>query len=771
MRIGWYVGTENHNWSLRMSGLVTTIAKKLGKSTSDVIVYGSSAGGFASLMLAARLRDATAIAINPQTDILKYSKRLVSEFLQTCFSNRNELSLLTRERGRMRAGPVMLQANGAKYVIVQNTLDRHHYEHHYKPFCQLLGVPVNGGKSHDGRGMSIIYTHTSGHGREPQELVASIVSAGIELAQISLNLEATTPATVTVKLKKVDKDMPRIRANQLYLLINRSQAQGSSTLSFSPPGRTDLDPYRLSLPLNWDIDPYKDRNWCAQLHMWRMIDNNLIEFDLTEDATKLELPVRFIDDWYRHHMKECRPSKFAWMDMMVGLRAMKLAFILSTYQAGLLKLTRMQLDAYAELVESHIAFLMNPAFVSYSNHTFIDMHGLAALRSVITGKKCIEIDCFLDDVIPKLLASQFNDDGVHLENSTGYQAFGIGCVKRLLNSGWFSRFQLDRLIRQASTVNNFFKMPDGRTVPIGDTDGAIMVSTTVPAFKASHELFNSSGYVIYRDDGQGQVARSSYLFFMGAFNSRFHKQSDDLSVTWFEGEDILCDAGKFAYKSSEIRGFVQSTRAHNTVEIDGQSSGEAFSGKPHLIYGSAVRKAELTDWGFSLTGDVCHEKSGVRHTRHLLYGRKNWLLIIDRVTSIDGEALHRFTQWLHFSPHLNGRVTGGTGYLATLDSGKSLNVLARGTGIITTSLVRGQLKPVRQGWISQGYGQLTPADALAFTQEGCTDSIFATLLTIGSSDARLEISTSKVISVVPNVESTHEREFQLCLVDNECFKI
>jgi hypothetical protein len=501
--------------------------------------------------------------------------------------------------------------------------------------------------------------------------------------------------------------------------------------------------------------------------MWRMLDNDLIEFDRTEDASSLDLPLRFIDDWHRFHLKEQKSSKFAWMDMNVGLRAMKLAYIVSAYQAGLLQLKSQQIDICEALINAHLAFLMNPAFISYSNHTFIDMHGLAALRSIISGKKGDEIDGFLQDNIPKLISSQFNEQAVHLENSTGYQAFGIGCVKRLLNSGWFSQFKLDSLVSKASTVNDWFKMPDGRIIPVGDTDGAPMPSLSTSAFTASHELFNSSGYVIYRDDGNGKVARSSYLFFMGAFNSRFHKQADDLSITWFEGEDILCDAGKFAYKASEIRGFVQSTRAHNTIEVDGKSSGEFYSGKPHLVYGSAVKQAELTEWGFALSAEVYHKKSGVRHTRYVFYRCKNWLLLIDKLTSIDGRTPHSFTQWLHFSPHLHGEIAEGNRYHANLMSGKKLEVISSCDRVISNSLVRGQLTPVRQGWISQGYGQITPADALSFTHEGSSDVTFATLLTIGSVGARLEISAPDN-RLIMSLVSINGQDYRIRIIDGRC---
>ena len=49
-------------------------------------------------------------------------------------------------------------------------------------------------------------------------------------------------------------------------------AERQSTLGFQPPGRTDLPPWPLVLPLDWNADPYNDSNWRFHLNAWRMLD-------------------------------------------------------------------------------------------------------------------------------------------------------------------------------------------------------------------------------------------------------------------------------------------------------------------------------------------------------------------------------------------------------------------------------------------------------------------------------------------------------------------
>ena len=45
---------------------------------------------------------------------------------------------------------------------------------------------------------------------------------------------------------------------------------------FVAPGRDDLDPWPLPVPLQWDADPFEDLNWQFQLHAWRVIDEQLL---------------------------------------------------------------------------------------------------------------------------------------------------------------------------------------------------------------------------------------------------------------------------------------------------------------------------------------------------------------------------------------------------------------------------------------------------------------------------------------------------------------
>lgn len=69
---GWFLGDGAQDVVKLLSERVNTIAKKLGIQKSDIIFYGSSMGGFGSLMMASLNEGSLAIAEVPQLDLHNY---------------------------------------------------------------------------------------------------------------------------------------------------------------------------------------------------------------------------------------------------------------------------------------------------------------------------------------------------------------------------------------------------------------------------------------------------------------------------------------------------------------------------------------------------------------------------------------------------------------------------------------------------------------------------------------------------------------------------
>jgi hypothetical protein len=494
-------------------------------------------------------------------------------------------------------------------------------------------------------------------------------------------------------------------------------------------GREDLGATKVKLPIDWEMDPFHDRNWCAQLHSWHMIDGCLFAFDKTRDPAVLEAAKLVALDWQRSHAGRARRNRspHSWRDKISGHRAGKIAYILSQWQHGLLPLSAEEQAQMTDLARSHLDFLVNKATVTYSNHSFFHLLGVRALVEVV-GPEDVrgQILEFVNEKVATLVGRQFDPNGMHKEHSFGYQKFGISTLKLLVKTGWFDALALKELNTKAKALLPWMRIPDGRLAPIGDTTTGPPTGATDTTFPQEQNVVDQSGYAIVRADKTGKVSDASYFVLSGAFHSSTHKHADDLSVYWFEGEEILSDPGKYSYNRDQRREYVVSTNAHNTVEIDGKS----FSTKEEDAYGSAIGTVACEDWGYRVSGSVDHKTSGVRHTRTCFYAPGAWLLLLDKMSA---DRAHDYTSWLQLAPELEN-VARRDGYLEVpLQSGKSLRIFQAGTASPQTTLHRGETEPRMQGWISQSYGDLSPSYSIGTHQTG-SNVMFATLLVLNGVD-------------------------------------
>lgn len=220
-----------------------------------------------------------------------------------------------------------------------------------------------------------------------------------------------------------------------------------------------------------------------------------------------------------------------------------------------------------------------------------------------------------------------------------------------------------------------------------------------------------------------------------------HKHADDLSLVWYDrGQEILVDAGKFGYldrtsPDSELgragfyyahpsRVYVESTRAHNTVEVDGLSHPR----KGVKPYGSGLLRAG-EEAGVLYSGTAVRYET-VRHTRVLAYLPGAWLLVHDWLWD-NADAPHDYVQRFHFAPELDV-AAGRDGFEVALPQDR-LRVLSL-LPAEAVEPVRGRGEPDLLGWISRRDGELEPCWTTAHRVRGVSSCSMATLMAFGDRD-------------------------------------
>ena len=255
-------------------------------------------------------------------------------------------------------------------------------------------------------------------------------------------------------------------------------------------------------------------------------------------------------------------------------------------------------------------------------------------------------------------------------------------------------------------------------------------------------LLPESGYAFVRSpqptSADGHV-EACYLSFMGAFHSRVHKHADDLSITWFDaGQEILVDPGKFGYLdllpkdspqrlegffySRPERQYVEATRAHCTVEVDGKD----HERRHRTPYGSALLDAGESDGAHWILGEVDH--GHWVHRRRVTVRPGQWLWVRDDVHG-SGTAEHDFAAWWQVAHSWEIVSTSDRGVqFRSTENGGSLWMQSFDTSRLDGP-VSAQSEPLR-GWRSIRDHELVPCWSAASRTRGLRHT-FDTLFSLG----------------------------------------
>jgi uncharacterized heparinase superfamily protein len=117
----------------------------------------------------------------------------------------------------------------------------------------------------------------------------------------------------------------------------------------------------------------------------------------------------------------------------------------------------------------------------------------------------------------------------------------------------------------------------------------------------------------------------------------------------YRGERVLVDSGVSTYEAGARRAQERSTRAHNTVALDGRDSSEVWHA---FRVGRRARVRDLSTGSGSSSCWVDASHDGYRHTRYRAHHRRHWLLR-DVALAIDDELEGTGAPTLSLALHLH----------------------------------------------------------------------------------------------------------------------
>ena len=131
MSIGWFAGGSLRPLQTDLVHVIQHVAAEVG--AEQVILEGCSAGGCAALHFSHQIPGSLAVAMNPQTDFMKYYPGRVRAYVNTCWPEGVD--------GAVSTDLVAAYASSfPNYVLyLQNRDDAFHIRNHYGPWAETLG--------------------------------------------------------------------------------------------------------------------------------------------------------------------------------------------------------------------------------------------------------------------------------------------------------------------------------------------------------------------------------------------------------------------------------------------------------------------------------------------------------------------------------------------------------------------------------------------------------------------------------------------------------
>ena len=503
--------------------------------------------------------------------------------------------------------------------------------------------------------------------------------------------------------------------NRLHQLVVLGRAyRASGDIRFANAVAEQLDSWLKQNPFGLGM------NWRSGLELGIRLINWVWALDLIEESKAIDdrLRHRILDSVARHiweiDRKYSRGSSVN--NHLIGEAAG--VFVAASYFANLKKASRWQARSREILCRE----ILSQTFPDGGTvEQAIGYHFFVLQFFVIAGITARATGQDVPESYWSRLEKMFEFLGVLNEGGDALPAFGDGDDGYVLDIGRDPRSVREWLAVGAALFrrSDFKAWAGGYTEPVE----WLLGEPGRQNFKAIPELqnetitsraFNDSGYYLLQHGEFDSPDRISVVFDcgplgMGALAGHGHADALSFTLRAF-GRDVLIDPGTYDYFSyPKWREYFRSTRAHNTVVIDGRDQSEMLG----LFLWGRKAKADCLSWQpTDVGGKVIGKHDGYTHLKDPV--------IHKRMLDLDGQELvirddiiargkHKIEVFFHLAEHCVVVPAGKNRYLVDVGWETIEDVGRRTIEIeldpcLKVEEFKGSEDPIC-GWVSRGYHQ------------------------------------------------------------------
>lgn len=486
--------------------------------------------------------------------------------------------------------------------------------------------------------------------------------------------------------------------------------------------------------IDWEFNPtynaYKEWPWQLSRHPeWTCLAKYYL---LTGDDKAAETYSDMLDSWLKQAVVPADLPGYAtwcWRTIEAGIRLMSWIFQISVF-IDHPAMTDSRITEYFISIYEHGWRLRTKC--THGNWLIMEMHGL--LKSALMGYFLVESDEWYSYSVTRLceeLDIQVYPDGFQYELSTNYHNVVDGNYENILSIFGILGIEppkeiMERLEKLYDMYPQLVR-PSRRLPDINDGNQMAIINKMRSASRFYPERQDFKWFATDGKEGKEPeytsfgfpysgcaVMRSSWAkdavwaYMDCSPFGRGHQHEDKLSVLVDAyGKTLLTEGGVYDYDTSEMRKYVLSTRAHNTVMLNGKEQNqrptykwadEDIFKKADYLFETNTDKdvAEAT-----YTAGYGADLEKMTHTRKLIfvkdaekYGLLPFFAVIDRFKAEDSAARKYEIMW-HMEEcaldQAGSRVSGDFG------DGIGLTVAASDEKASFVNMTK-QYEPYYQGW-------------------------------------------------------------------------
>lgn len=425
--------------------------------------------------------------------------------------------------------------------------------------------------------------------------------------------------------------------------------------------------------VNWNEERFGGL-WLDHLHYFRYLEL------LSNNHKKVQAGYFLISDWKFHRLNV---TKAYWPAYNASERAFCMGRWLLINKSYL---DQVQCNDLMSIIYQDIDFVCNNLEWNLNgNHLLKNIAavwwGCYLFDDLYTAKWRLTIDKHLKNIIK----NQILDDGLHYEKSPLYHQLALIDfldILMLMPVGASEFSYLSELVEKMCSALKLLIHPDGNSCLFGDSSANLSASTNTVLNFCNDILGNNSAATELSEGGYYQLSFDDEFYIvadvgnLGPDEQMGHAHSDMLHFEMsYLGQRVLVEGGTSSYYDKLRRPYERSTKAHNTVSINGDSQCQNWSnfrvaqrGYCSVIHYSKADNGTLLE----ATHDGYKRKYGVIHRRKFSYQSGHLVIKDDFESTTDLRNIKTIDSFFHFSKECQLQVLNEQLVLIKMNNGGEL---------------------------------------------------------------------------------------------------